>query len=73
MADAVDAAQAAEALYLATAVHAAGRRLTDGQVADETGRLVCRDCGEPLSRARLEAVPWASRCVECQEAEDAHG
>ena len=33
----------------------------------------CPDCLEPISDARLQAVPWASRCFQCQEsAEDAH-
>jgi len=28
----------------------------------------CRECGEPISIKRLEAVPWARYCVTCQEA-----
>jgi DnaK suppressor protein len=27
----------------------------------------CEECGEPISRARLEAVPWARHCKECKE------
>jgi len=27
----------------------------------------CGECGEELNRRRLEAVPWASHCVVCQE------
>jgi DnaK suppressor protein len=27
----------------------------------------CANCGEPILRARLEAVPWARLCVNCQE------
>ena len=27
----------------------------------------CMDCGMPLSRKRLEALPWARFCVTCQE------
>ena len=27
----------------------------------------CLDCGMPLSRKRLEALPWARYCVTCQE------
>lgn len=27
----------------------------------------CQDCGLPISRKRLEAIPWASYCVSCQE------
>jgi DnaK suppressor protein len=28
----------------------------------------CVDCGGPIELGRLEAVPWAVRCVDCQEA-----
>ena len=28
---------------------------------------VCVECGEALNRKRLEAVPWASHCLACQE------
>lgn len=28
---------------------------------------LCMDCGNAISRGRLEAIPWASRCVACQE------
>jgi DnaK suppressor protein len=28
---------------------------------------VCLDCGDPISRRRLEAIPWAIRCIACQE------
>jgi DnaK suppressor protein len=27
----------------------------------------CEECGEPLPAGRLELVPWARFCVECQE------
>ena len=28
---------------------------------------ICAECGEPLSKARLEAVPWARHCKDCKE------
>ena len=28
---------------------------------------VCMDCGNAISRGRLEAIPWARRCIGCQE------
>ena len=28
---------------------------------------ICRDCGEPISRARLEAIPWTRVCIECKQ------
>src|SRR6476660_1465659 len=28
---------------------------------------VCRDCGEPIARARLEAIPWTRVCISCKQ------
>jgi DnaK suppressor protein len=28
---------------------------------------VCEDCKQPISKARLEAVPWSHRCTTCKE------
>ena len=28
---------------------------------------VCRDCGEPIRRARLNAIPWTRVCITCKE------
>jgi RNA polymerase-binding transcription factor len=38
------------------------RRLSDGSYGK------CIDCGGPIEPKRLEAVPWAIRCIEDQEA-----
>ena len=27
----------------------------------------CRDCGEPISTARLNAIPWTRVCITCKE------
>ena len=27
----------------------------------------CRDCGEPISPARLNAIPWTRVCITCKE------
>jgi DnaK suppressor protein len=27
----------------------------------------CRECGESIDSKRLHAVPWAERCLKCQE------
>lgn len=26
----------------------------------------CLRCGKPIAQARLEALPWAAHCIECQ-------
>ena len=28
---------------------------------------VCRDCGEPIAEARLNAIPWTRVCITCKE------
>ena len=33
----------------------------------ETGEYgICEICGQPIDRARLETLPYAAQCVECQ-------
>ena len=32
---------------------------------------ICEECGQPISKVRLEAVPWARHCKECKERLDA--
>lgn len=27
---------------------------------------ICRECGEPIAKARLKVMPFATRCVGCQ-------
>jgi DnaK suppressor protein len=44
-------------------VEAALHRLEEGEYG------ICQGCGEPILEERLEAVPWASNCVRCQEAQ----
>ncbi len=45
-------------------VDAALARLDEGTF----GR--CTRCGRPIAPARLEALPWAAHCIECQTALD---
>ena len=32
---------------------------------------VCRDCGEPIAAARLDAIPWTRVCITCKEKQKA--
>ena len=34
---------------------------------DEGNFGFCQNCAQPMSEKRLNAVPWASHCVDCQE------
>src|SRR5580698_1702582 len=48
-------------------VKAALGRIHDG------GFGTCLDCEESISPKRLAAVPWAARCIQCQEIADRDG
>ena len=32
---------------------------------------LCRDCGEPIAPARLNAIPWTRVCITCKEKQNA--
>jgi DnaK suppressor protein len=32
---------------------------------------ICRDCGEPIAPARLEAIPWTRVCIDCKQKQNA--
>ena len=34
------------------------------------GYGICRNCGQPIKKARLEALPFATLCVKCKEVEE---
>ena len=46
---------------LLRAIEAALARIHDGSFG------VCTMCGEDISLARLQAVPWTSVCIACKE------
>ncbi|MBV9713340.1 MAG: TraR/DksA C4-type zinc finger protein [Ktedonobacteraceae bacterium] len=46
---------------LLTEVNAALKRIEDGTYG------LCVVCGQPIPEKRLEAIPWAARCVKDQE------
>jgi DnaK suppressor protein len=48
-------------------VKAALRRIGDGSFG------TCLECESAIGSKRLAAVPWASRCIRCQEAADRDG
>jgi|SRR5215203_4160821 len=49
------------------------RRIGDARRALADGSYgTCRDCGQPISEARLRAVPEAVRCIDCQRHFEAH-
>jgi DnaK suppressor protein len=40
---------------------------------DEGSYGMCLECEEPISPKRLNAIPWAERCIICQEWADRAG
>jgi len=54
-------------------VAAVRQRPREAQVFDDAGRVVCRGCDEPLDAARLDALPSATRCVDCQDRHERWG
>ena len=32
---------------------------------------VCRDCGDPIAAARLQAIPWTRVCISCKQKQNA--
>ena len=32
---------------------------------------ICRDCGDPIAAARLEAIPWTRVCIACKQKQNA--
>lgn len=54
-------------------VDMAARRMREVQAIDRALRDIdagtygiCEECEEPISKARLKALPFATRCVRCQ-------
>lgn len=45
-------------------VRAALKRLTGGEYG------LCEDCGRAIPDKRLSAIPWAERCIGCQQRAD---
>jgi RNA polymerase-binding protein DksA len=46
------------------AIDGALERIDDGTYG------ICVTCGRPISEDRLEAIPWATQCIDCRRAEE---
>jgi len=65
--DEIDHVQEA-GLHRQEAMLAAIRRQSYRGILPPAGGRDCESCGDPIPRARLERVPTALRCVDCQAA-----
>jgi len=46
-------------------------RINDALVRLEKGEYgICEDCDQPISNARLQALPFADRCRDCQQSRE---
>ncbi|SRR5216683_5181566 len=72
--DAIDQANADAEVELQIRLHPTDGRLLRA-IEEAVARIrqgtygVCVVCKQPISKARLEAVPWARHCRECKERE----
>src|SRR5882724_6438057 len=72
--DLIEQANADEEAELQIQLHQADGRLLRA-IEEALARIrqgtygVCEACGHPISRVRLNAVPWARHCRDCKERE----
>jgi RNA polymerase-binding protein DksA len=50
--------------HVLKAVNAALQRIEDGTFG------TCGRCGKPIAEERLEAIPYANRCIDCKRLEE---
>lgn len=49
------------------------------QIDEALGRIeagtfgVCQDCGQPIAKPRLQAIPYASTCINCARKAETQG
>lgn len=46
--------------HVLSEIDAALKRIEDGSYG------VCTNCGKPIPEERLEALPWATSCIDCK-------
>jgi RNA polymerase-binding protein DksA len=50
--------------HVLKAIDAALQRIDDGNFG------ICARCGRPIAEERLEAMPYATKCIECKRLEE---
>lgn len=50
--------------HILDAVNAALARIDDGTFG------TCRSCGQPIAEERLEAIPYATQCIDCKRKDE---
>ena len=67
----------AQLTWVTTAIAELGGTVTDAKILQAIEEALwriekgtygqCRDCGEPIAPARLNAIPWTRVCITCKE------
>jgi len=52
------------AFHVLAAIDAALKRIDEGAFG------TCATCGQPIAEARLEAIPYATQCIDCRRKEE---
>jgi len=68
--DIIDEANELASLFTANAIKAATQMPLPGSPLYIDGVRCCLDCEDPIPLRRLDTLPYAVRCVECQEREE---
>jgi DnaK suppressor protein len=69
---AVQDLNADQQLALLEVRHQKRQQLDDALQRLEAGTYgLCEDCGKPIGKERLEVLPFARRCISCQEQAEA--
>ena len=50
--------------HVLAAIDSALARLDEGTFG------ICRTCGQPIPPERLEAMPWATQCIDCKRRDE---
>lgn len=70
--EAVQLAQREQAAVVVSADTRLLREIEEALERIDAGEYgVCVDCGARIGTKRLKALPWAARCLACQEAQEA--
>lgn len=67
MADIADKSSALEERQRQWALEDALRRPAEEPELNEAGKRICKECGITIAMMRLAVVPYAVRCMPCQE------
>lgn len=60
----IDSTLEENSVHVLAAIDQALRRIDEGSFG------TCERCGKPIAEARLEAMPYATKCIDCKRLEE---